>query len=58
MTSSRVRRTWAQIAEPLLLKNISAMSPTFSLSHVRNLTDLFADETMLFRGTLDKLANC
>ncbi|KAF3928180.1 hypothetical protein AA313_de0205753 [Arthrobotrys entomopaga] len=34
----------------------AAMSPAFSWSHIRNLSGLILDETLLFRSTLDKLS--
>ncbi len=33
----------------------NAMAPAFSWSHIRSLTGVIADETMLFRDTLDRL---
>ena len=41
---------------PVWKKLAHSMSPAFSSSHIRSLTDLFIDETMLFRGILDDLA--
>ncbi len=41
---------------PVWKKLAHSMSPAFSFSHIRSLTDLFVDETMLFRDILDDLA--
>jgi cytochrome P450 len=37
-------------------KTHNAMAPAFSWSHIRSLTGVVVDECMLFRSTLDKLA--
>lgn len=37
-------------------KTHSALAPTFSWSHIRNLTGAIIDETLHFRNTLDRLA--
>ena len=46
----------AAVNGPVWKKLAHSMSPAFSFSHIRSLTDLFVDETMLFRDALDKLA--
>jgi cytochrome P450 len=41
---------------PVWKRTHNAMAPAFSWSHIRTLTGMIADETMLFRGTLDRLS--
>ena len=38
-------------------KTHNAMAPAFTWSHVKNLVEVMADETLLFRDTLDRLAD-
>ena len=38
-------------------KTHNAMAPAFTWSHVKNLVEVMADETLLFRNTLDRLAD-
>lgn len=46
----------AAVNGPVWKRLHSALSPAFSWSHIRTLTGLMVDQSVIFRGTLDKLA--
>jgi cytochrome P450 len=50
------RNTIATSNGPVWKRTHNVMAPAFSWSHIRTLTGMIADETMLFRSTLDRLA--